>query len=378
MRRSAIGQHGHGDVAAHRVRRAGVPRRRGRRAARRLLEGAEALAAGYPDSAWPAARTMLRERGRATSTGCAAEVRRVCAATTSRGSGATSNWLTAIACLSMTCNTLGDAAAAEVLYGLLSPYAELTTSVLTGSACLGLEPLLLRAHRGDGGRRRRRPSSTRAALEAHLAQRRGGSSCPACATCSPARSWPAAATDDRTRATEHGASAGSTRRGSSVHCPRSSTCCRVRLEHAGPGRPRPATCRSRWWRRRCERDPSRPRPGDRARRHRHDHVLATSRARRADRPARRPALDGAAARAQRDRARGAAPSRRLRGEVAGRRLHARLRRARAEAIHCAIAIQRAHGATPRGRTRTSRCHVRIGLHIGEVLRGPRTTSSAAT
>jgi class 3 adenylate cyclase len=48
-----------------------------------------------------------------------------------------SNWMTAIACLAMTCNSLGDRAAAEVLYRLLLPYADLTTSVLTASACLG-------------------------------------------------------------------------------------------------------------------------------------------------------------------------------------------------------------------------------------------------
>jgi class 3 adenylate cyclase len=100
-----------------------------------LLEGAEALATGYPDSAWPAARTMLLSESGDVDR--ARQSFEVYARSGFKQLRRDANWMTAVACLSMTCSTLQDAAAAEVLYDLLSPYADLTTSVLTGSASLG-------------------------------------------------------------------------------------------------------------------------------------------------------------------------------------------------------------------------------------------------
>ena len=162
-----IGQHGHGDVAGLVFGAQAFLAGWATGGLGALLDGAEALATGYPDSAWPAARTMLLsesgdlERARQSFAPYARtgfqQLRR------------DANWATAIACLSMTCHALEDAAAAEALYDLLVPYAELTTSVLTGSAALGSNHFFCGLTAETAGRRDDAIAHYAAALAAHQA-----------------------------------------------------------------------------------------------------------------------------------------------------------------------------------------------------------------
>ncbi len=100
-----------------------------------LKEGGEMFAATYRDSAWPAAFAFLlteideideaRERFAALAAGGFAGIRR------------DSNWLTAMACLSVASVALEDAAAGSRLHELLLPYAEGCVPILSGVGCMG-------------------------------------------------------------------------------------------------------------------------------------------------------------------------------------------------------------------------------------------------
>ncbi|MCA1682529.1 MAG: protein kinase [Actinobacteria bacterium] len=100
-----------------------------------LEQGAEAFADSYPDSAWPAAFALLLseidERERAAERFAALA-----------GDGFArilrdSNWLTAMACLAITCLYLRDVRAAERLHELLLPHADGCIPILAGAASLG-------------------------------------------------------------------------------------------------------------------------------------------------------------------------------------------------------------------------------------------------
>lgn len=100
-----------------------------------LEEGGEAFAARYPSSAWPAALTwLLSEAGETAKARAAFDA---LARDGFQGIRRDANWLTAMACLSQACNYLEDAEAADVLYEMLSPYADHCTPILAGAACLG-------------------------------------------------------------------------------------------------------------------------------------------------------------------------------------------------------------------------------------------------
>jgi class 3 adenylate cyclase len=100
-----------------------------------LGESGERLSEQYPDSAWPAALGLVYseadDRDRA-----ARQFRRL-----SRDGFASirrdTNWLTAMACLSLTCRYLANKDSASLLYELLLPYADRCISISNGAACLG-------------------------------------------------------------------------------------------------------------------------------------------------------------------------------------------------------------------------------------------------
>jgi class 3 adenylate cyclase len=100
-----------------------------------LEEGGEQFAARYPDTAWPAALTWLLSEVDANAKARARfDVLAKDGFSTIRRDA---NWLTAMACLSMTCSYLEDATAADLLYDLLAPFADHCTPILAGAACLG-------------------------------------------------------------------------------------------------------------------------------------------------------------------------------------------------------------------------------------------------
>jgi class 3 adenylate cyclase len=131
----AIGRRGRGELA---IVAFGAQAFVARWADGRLAElepGAAAFAETYRDSAWPAAFTFLlteideRERAAARFDALAKDA----FGTILRDS----NWLTAMACLAMTCLALRDARAAEQLHALLAPYADGCVPILAGSGSLG-------------------------------------------------------------------------------------------------------------------------------------------------------------------------------------------------------------------------------------------------
>jgi class 3 adenylate cyclase len=106
-----------------------------------LEKGGEEFAARYPHGAWPSALAWLlseideRPKARAKFDALARDG--------FKGIRRDSNWLTAMSCLSWACEYLEDAAAAEVLYEMLAPYAERCVSILAGAACVGSNHLYL-------------------------------------------------------------------------------------------------------------------------------------------------------------------------------------------------------------------------------------------
>ena len=102
---------------------------------REIEPGGAAFAAQYPKSAWPAAYALL-----VSELDEHAKTRAQFDAIARAGFGTIrrdANWLTAMACLAMACNYLGDAESGRQLYELYAPYADQLTPVLTGSVCFG-------------------------------------------------------------------------------------------------------------------------------------------------------------------------------------------------------------------------------------------------
>jgi class 3 adenylate cyclase/RecA/RadA recombinase len=114
-----------------------------------LLEGGEALAHQYPESAWPAALAFLyaeageEAKARSQMDKLAAEgfaIRR------------DRNWMTAMASLLVASEVLGDAERAATLYSLLEPFADQYTVVLTGAGLIGSNHLYLGLGARSAGR----------------------------------------------------------------------------------------------------------------------------------------------------------------------------------------------------------------------------------